>query len=192
MNYKATGIVRRIDDLGRVVIPKEIRRTMRLSEGDPMELFMGEDGSLKMKRYSAVASLGDFATEFADSLAHTCDCGVIIVDKCEIIVTRNIPRVSPGTDIGATIAEFINRGEPYESITAPGEDMVDLHAASHSHGLTIPTRSYYMYRIGTRHDEVNGAVVLVSMDTKVISDNQKAQAELAATFMQRTIDRRNS
>ena len=57
---KATGIVRRIDELGRVVIPKEIRRTLRIREGDPLELFTDRD-ELMLKKYSPIASIGRFA-----------------------------------------------------------------------------------------------------------------------------------
>lgn len=58
---KATGIVRRIDDLGRVVIPKEIRRTMRIREGDPLEIYTDKDGGVIFKKYSLMGGLGDFA-----------------------------------------------------------------------------------------------------------------------------------
>lgn len=66
---KATGIVRRIDDLGRVVIPKEIRRTLRIREGDPLEIFVDRDGEVILKKYSPIGELGDFAKEYTDSLA---------------------------------------------------------------------------------------------------------------------------
>jgi len=65
---KATGIVRRIDDLGRVVIPKEVRRTLRIREGDPMEIYIGDDGEVVFKKYSPVASLDQFAGDYARSL----------------------------------------------------------------------------------------------------------------------------
>jgi AbrB family transcriptional regulator (stage V sporulation protein T) len=65
---KATGIVRRIDDLGRVVIPKEIRRTLRIREGDPLEIFVDRDGEVILKKYSPIGELGDFAKEYAESL----------------------------------------------------------------------------------------------------------------------------
>ena len=65
---KATGIVRRIDDLGRVVIPKEIRRTLRIREGDPLEIFVDRDGEVILKKYSPISELGDFAKEYAEAL----------------------------------------------------------------------------------------------------------------------------
>ena len=66
---KATGLVRRIDDLGRVVIPKEIRRTMRIREGDPLEIFTDRDGEVIFKKYSPIGELGDFATNYVETLA---------------------------------------------------------------------------------------------------------------------------
>ena len=68
---KATGIVRRIDDLGRVVIPKEIRRTMRIREGDPLEIFTDREGEVILKKYSPINDLGEFATEYVESLYET-------------------------------------------------------------------------------------------------------------------------
>ena len=82
---KATGIVRRIDDLGRVVIPKEIRRTMRIREGDPLEIYTDRDGEVIFKKYSPIGSLSDFATQYAESLTKTCGFPVCITDKDSII-----------------------------------------------------------------------------------------------------------
>ena len=65
---KATGIVRRIDDLGRVVVPKEIRRTLRIREGDPLEIFTDREGEIILKKYSPIGELGTFAQQYADSL----------------------------------------------------------------------------------------------------------------------------
>ena len=64
---KATGIVRRIDDLGRVVIPKEIRRTMRIREGDPLEIYTSRDGEVIFKKYSLMGGLDDFAAQLCES-----------------------------------------------------------------------------------------------------------------------------
>ena len=68
---KATGIVRRIDDLGRVVIPKEIRRVLRLREGDPLEIFTEKDGEVIFKKYSPMGELAEFAAQICDSLHKT-------------------------------------------------------------------------------------------------------------------------
>ena len=68
---KATGIVRRIDDLGRIVVPKEIRRTLRIREGDPLEIFTDREGEIILKKYSPIGELSQFAGEYAESLAQT-------------------------------------------------------------------------------------------------------------------------
>ena len=78
---KATGIVRRIDDLGRVVIPKEIRRTMRIREGDPLEIYTGADGEVIFKKYSPMGEMIGFAGDFAVALAGGCNLAVIICDR---------------------------------------------------------------------------------------------------------------
>ena len=75
---KATGIVRRIDDLGRVVIPKEIRRTLRIREGDPLEIFTDREGEIILKKYSPIGELAAFAGMYADSLAKEAGCLVCI------------------------------------------------------------------------------------------------------------------
>ena len=84
---KATGIVRRIDDLGRVVIPKEIRRTMRIREGDPLEIFTTRDGEVIFKKYSLIGGLEDFAAQFCDTLAHSSDFTAAITDRDSVIAT---------------------------------------------------------------------------------------------------------
>lgn len=82
---KATGIVRRIDDLGRVVIPKEIRRTLRIRESDPLEIFTDRDGEIILKKYSPLGELGNFAKEYAESLAKNAGYTTCITDKEQIV-----------------------------------------------------------------------------------------------------------
>jgi AbrB family transcriptional regulator (stage V sporulation protein T) len=95
---KATGIVRRIDDLGRVVIPKEIRRTLRIREGDPLEIFVDREGEVILKKYSPIGELGDFAKEYADSLYEAIGHIACIADRDTIIAVAGAPK-----------KEFINR-----------------------------------------------------------------------------------
>lgn len=82
---KATGIVRRIDDLGRIVIPKEIRRTLRIREGDPLEIFTGREGEVILKKYSPIGELSEFALEYAESIHESLHHQVIITDRDTII-----------------------------------------------------------------------------------------------------------
>jgi len=82
---KATGILRRIDDLGRVVIPKEIRRTLRIREGDPLEIYVDRGGTVILKKYSPILELGEFAKEYADSLFEATGHITCIADRDTII-----------------------------------------------------------------------------------------------------------
>ena len=82
---KATGIVRRIDDLGRVVIPKEIRRTMRIREGDPLEIFTNRDGEVIFKKYSPMGELSEFAAQICDALHKTTGGIAAVCDRDAVI-----------------------------------------------------------------------------------------------------------
>ena len=95
---KATGIVRRIDDLGRVVIPKEIRRTMRIREGDPLEIYTDRDGEVIFKKYSPIGELHAFASEYADTLQKTAGMPIFICDRDAIITVS-----------GASKREYMDR-----------------------------------------------------------------------------------
>lgn len=89
---KATGIVRRIDDLGRVVIPKEIRRTMRIREGDPLEIYTDREGEVIFKKYSPIGELTGFASQYAETLHKTCSMAVIITDRDAVIACSGVPK----------------------------------------------------------------------------------------------------
>ena len=89
---KATGIVRRIDDLGRVVIPKEIRRTMRIREGDPLEIFTDRDGEVIFKKYSPIGELTAFAAQYAETLHKTCDLSVVICDRDSVVALAGVSK----------------------------------------------------------------------------------------------------
>ncbi len=89
---KATGIVRRIDDLGRVVIPKEIRRTMRIREGEPLEIFVDREGEVILKKYSPMGELSDFAQEYCDALASETGHAVFVLDRDVIIALAGVSR----------------------------------------------------------------------------------------------------
>ena len=96
---KATGVVRRIDDLGRVVIPKEIRRTLRIKEGDPLEIFTDKEGEVILKKYSPIGELSQFAAEYAETLTRTTGHIACITDKDTVIAVS-----------GASKKEWIEQG----------------------------------------------------------------------------------
>lgn len=89
---KATGIVRRIDDLGRVVIPKEIRRTLRIREGDALEIFTAADGEVIFKKYSPIGELSEFAGQYTDVLSRATGLPVIITDRDHVIAVSGMAK----------------------------------------------------------------------------------------------------
>ena len=89
---KATGVVRRIDDLGRIVIPKEIRKTLRIREGDPLEIFTDKEGEIILKKYSPIGELSEFANQYAETLAKTTGHIACISDKDTIIAVSGAPK----------------------------------------------------------------------------------------------------
>ena len=89
---KATGIVRRIDDLGRVVIPKEIRRTMRIREGDPLEIYTDNEGEVIFKKYSPIGELANFAGDYAEVLHKSGGHPVLVCDRDHVVAVAGIPK----------------------------------------------------------------------------------------------------
>ena len=89
---KATGIVRRIDDLGRVVIPKEIRRTMRIREGDPLEIYTDKEGAVIFRKYSLMGGVAEFAGQLCETLWRTSGRVCVITDRDSCIAVSGVPR----------------------------------------------------------------------------------------------------
>ena len=128
---KATGIVRRIDDLGRVVIPKEIRRTMRIREGDPLEIYTDREGEVIFKKYSPIGELNTFAAQYAETLYRTGELSVIITDRDGVIAYAGLPkkdyqdrRISPEMEeiIESRSFYIYRRGDKKISATADGSN----------------------------------------------------------------------
>jgi AbrB family transcriptional regulator (stage V sporulation protein T) len=128
VTLKATGIVRRIDELGRIVIPKEIRRTLRIREGDPLEIFTDKEGEIILKKYSPIGELGEFASQYAESLYKTSGHITCITDKDSVIAVS-----------GASKKDFVDKnlsddlGEVIKNkstvfIKSPEEDVLKITA----------------------------------------------------------------
>ena len=107
---KATGIVRRIDDLGRVVIPKEIRRTMRIREGDPLEIYTSRDGEVIFKKYSLMGALEEFAAQFCDTLSKSTGHICAVSDRDAVIaVAGGGKRELMGKTVSAQLEEIMEQ-----------------------------------------------------------------------------------
>ena len=111
---KATGIVRRIDDLGRVVVPKEIRRTLRIREGDPMEIFTNHDGEIILKKYSPIGEIEMFAKQYADVMAQVSGQRVLISDRDQIIaVAGGVKKDKIGMAVSSQLEELMSNNRNF-------------------------------------------------------------------------------
>ena len=108
---KATGIVRRIDDLGRIVIPKEIRRTLHIRESDPLEIFTDKEGEIILKKYSPIGEMGTFAKQYAESMAQVSGHIAMISDRDQFIAVAGGMKSLIGRSISRGLEEKINHRE---------------------------------------------------------------------------------
>lgn len=116
---KATGIVRRIDELGRVVIPKEIRRTQRIRQGDALEIYTAADGEVVFKKYSPLGSLRQISGVYAEVLAKSLRRPVLVCDREHIVAaTGAAKRHLLGAHIGPGVEQLLAMRTPY---TAPAQ-----------------------------------------------------------------------
>ena len=182
---KATGVVRRIDDLGRVVIPKEIRKTLRIKEGDPLEIFTDKEGEVILKKYSPIGELSEFATEYAETLAKTTGHIACITDKYTVIAVS-----------GAAKKEFLEQGisEELEKILEDKEN----YTSKENNDVSVPItkndnkerkfNSQVVYPIISDGDVI-GSVILLSKDsrTKMTEVEQKV-VQSAASFLGRQME----
>ena len=132
---KATGIVRRIDDLGRVVIPKEIRRTMRIREGDPLEIYTDREGEVIFKKYSPIGELNSFAAQYAETLHKTCGMAVVICDRDAVIASAGLPKKDYlEKKLSPEFEEIIEGRSVYRFL--PGSTAVKVTSDSQSAGVS--------------------------------------------------------
>ena len=169
---KATGIVRRIDDLGRVVIPKEIRRTMRIREGDPLEIYTNSGGEVIFKKYSPIGELSSFAAQYADALTNATDLTVLICDRDHCIAASGISK-----------KEVLER-----RVSQQCEDIMESRAkyTSENGGEVVPLegvglRAQIISTVISSGD-VSGAVVMLEGDKHADRSDEK-MCSAAAAFL---------
>ena len=182
---KATGVVRRIDDLGRVVIPKEIRKTLRIKEGDPLEIFTDKEGEVILKKYSPIGELSEFATEYAETLAKTTGHIACITDKDTVIAVS-----------GGSKKEFLE-----QSISAELEKILEdkeNYTSKENNDIAVPItkndnkerrfNTQVVYPIISDGDVI-GSVILLSKETgtKMTEVEQKV-VQSAANFLGRQME----
>ncbi len=182
---KATGIVRRIDDLGRVVIPKEIRRTMRIREGDPLEIYTDREGEVIFKKYSPIGELAAFAAEYADTLHRTCNLAVVITDRDAVIATAGVSRKEYAEKAVSPALEKVMEGRGMYLWREGTEPLFPTAENSGAHvGCAMPILS---------DGDVVGAVVSLTTGDKndkraAMSDVESKLIQTAASFLGKQLE----
>jgi len=176
---KATGIVRRIDDLGRVVIPKEIRRTLRIREGDPLEIFVDRDGEVILKKYSPISELSDFAKEYAEALYDSLGNPILICDRDAYIAVA-----------GSSKKDYLNRNIS-DLVEKTMEDRTSVIITQQGEvalidGIEETISSYTVGPIIANGDPI-GAVIIFSKESTIGEVERKA-VETAAGFLARQME----
>lgn len=173
---KATGIVRRIDDLGRVVIPKEIRRTMRIREGDPLEIFTSNDGEVVFKKYSPMGELAPFAVQYADVMARALGQAVLISDRDHVIAVAGVPKKELHERAVSPMLEDVMEGRRTHLARA-GESvhMTAVEGVERYVGAAVPIVSA---------GDVIGSVCLMLPDSGAIpTEGDVKMVQVAAAFL---------
>lgn len=150
---KATGIVRRIDDLGRVVIPKEIRRTLRIREGDPLEIFTDKEGGVIFRKYSQMGGVSDFATQLCETMSKSTGLVAAITDRDSCVAVGGAPRRDLADKrLSSEVEHLMEQRKTYraeEGQSVPVSEETDRYHAS----IVVPILS---------EGDVLGCVVLAS------------------------------
>ncbi|WP_075722023.1 stage V sporulation protein T [Roseburia sp. 499] len=180
---KATGIVRRIDDLGRVVVPKEIRRTLRIREGDPLEIFTDREGEIILKKYSPIGELSQFAGQYAESLAQNTGCLICITDKDHVVAASgNGKKDFDGKPISKQLEAVITGRENFQARIGNSEFIK----------VTIDDSSEYAAQVVSTiicEGDAIGAVVIYSKEEKIeIGETEMKLAKVAAGFLGRQME----
>lgn len=173
---KATGIVRRIDDLGRVVIPKEIRRTLRIREGDPLEIFTATDGEVIFKKYSPIGEMSVFAEQYADVLSRISGLPTIICDRDHVIAVAGVSkREFLERRITSSLENYIENRKSYTASTSTVSDVQPVEGIEHYAAVIYPIIA---------SGDVTGAVVMLKGDSnKAPTDIEIKLAQSAAAFL---------
>ena len=175
---KATGIVRRIDDLGRVVIPKEIRRTMRIREGDPLEIYTGAGGEVVFKKYSPVGELSEISGEMAEAVAAATRLGVVICDR-DYAVSAVGANKNDLVDrpLSMALSDLLERRQSY---IAEGGEPVPLFDGSDIFTLAA-------YPIIASGDLCGGVLLIPSKERGQATESELIAAAMAADFLGRQL-----
>ena len=182
---KATGVVRRIDDLGRIVIPKEIRRTLHIKEGDPLEIFTDKEGEIILKKYSPIGELSEFATGYAETLSKTTGHIACITDKDTVIAVS-----------GGSKKEFLEQSLSHELEKVIENKEIYTSKANNEIALPITQNdnkerrynSQVIYPIISDGDVIGSVILLSKEQNTKMGDTELKVVQSAAGFLSSQMD----
>lgn len=182
---RATGIVRRIDELGRVVIPKEIRRTLRIREGAPLEIYTDNDGEVVLKKYSPIGEIAAVAQDYSDSLYRTLGLITLVCDRDQIVSCAGAPRKDVvEKQLSTDVEQLLEERKTVMYNAADGDKMISIHADDvpnqYTAQLVVPILS---------DGEIIGGILLVSKDNGAqMTDVEQKVAETTAHIIGRQME----
>lgn len=177
---KATGIVRRIDDLGRVVIPKEIRRTMRIREGDPLEIYTTKEGEVIFKKYSLLGGLEDFAAQFCDTLSRSTDFTAAITDRDSIIAVAGTPKREL---LGKTVSETLEKLMEQRQVWSWQEGSAPVQACAGVEGYFAAVAAPILCA-----GDVLGLVLFLANEAVAAGEAEHKLAQTVAAFLGKNME----
>ncbi len=178
---KATGIVRRIDDLGRVVIPKEIRRTMRIREGDPLEIFTNSEGEVIFKKFSPIGELSNFALQYAEVLYKTSGLATIVCDRDHVIAVAGAPKKELlDRRVSSILEEIMVQKKSVAYTNSSMKKVTPVEGISHHALVCAPIIS---------SGDISGAIMFISNDEDAVAtESQVKLVQAAAMFLAKQIE----
>ena len=169
---KATGVVRRIDDLGRIVLPKELRRTMRIKEGESLEIYTDGDNKIVLKKYSPVNQMTDFVKEFTESMSTTNKRNIIITDNEKIVAASGDFKVDlTGKKISKELEERLKNRNTQINNTG-----ISLNICE----------NYTIIKPINVFGDILGCVIVEGKPQ--VTDSEKSLAEFGGLFMSRYLE----
>jgi len=185
---KATGIVRRIDDLGRVVIPKEIRRTLRIREGDPLEIFVDREGEVILKKYSPIGELGQFAQEYANALYESVGHACCIADRDNIIAVAGLNKKDyMNKPVGPAVEKAMEERKSV-LITDPGDNPFCLNSPADDKEEQNLFYAEVLAPIIAAGDAIGAVILLTSTADTKMGEMEMKLAETAASFLAKQME----
>ncbi len=173
---KATGIVRRVDDLGRIVIPKEIRRTLRIREGDPLEIYTEKDGGVIFRKYSPMGDLQDFAAQLCEAIGANTGRIAAVADRDSIIALSGVPkRELMDKPNSGGLERLMEQRRNYRYTT--GENLIPASEESDKYHLGVAAP------ILCQGDLMGCVMLLLGDDRTPLLESDQRLAQTAASFL---------